>query len=277
MIRRIQRFQALWVLPSAISLLLGMWCCGSSSATAAGLAIEVDARFNGAPLNFDAPVHLTGHGQRISVTRLDFLLSNLALHRKSGDWVQATNWFGYVSLRECRTNLCAPEIPSGTYDRVRLDIGVSSAENHANPAAYPAGHSLNPIFNGLHWGWQGGYVFMALEGHWMEASNQVNHARAGYSFHIATDPLRMSLDLPLATALDPDDKLRLQFHVDKVFSSIHRVRIQDESSSTHSREGDLLATALSQNIETAFSALCIKPAGSNGGLEKQATQQLMPL
>ena len=34
-----------------------------------------------------------------------------------------------------------------------------------------------------HWGWMGGYVFLALEGKW----SQPDGKQSGYSYHLATD------------------------------------------------------------------------------------------
>jgi hypothetical protein len=72
------------------------------------LAIEFGPRWNGAPLAFDALDHTNAAGQRVSVTRLDFLLSNFALRRTDGAWLPRTNWFAYVSGREGRRRRITP-------------------------------------------------------------------------------------------------------------------------------------------------------------------------
>ena len=67
---------------------------------AANLEITIQPRFNQAPLVFDSLTNQTVAGQNISVTRLDFLVSDIALHRVGGLWMAASNQFAYVSAPE---------------------------------------------------------------------------------------------------------------------------------------------------------------------------------
>ncbi|MST94995.1 MAG: cytochrome C peroxidase [Pedosphaera sp.] len=227
------------------ALLLALSCLGAS---AAHLAVEIQPRFRSAPLVFDAATNTTAAGQKISVTRLDFLLSNIALRRADGSWLSPPDWFAFLSAREGRTSFRLEGIPAGRYDRLRFNIGVPEKENHANPGGLPATHPLNPNVNGLHWSWQGGYVFLAIEGDWLKPDGRPS----GYSYHVATDRLLMSVELPVALDLATDRALRLALHVDQIFSSKHAIKISDDTTSTHSRPEDRLAGQLRENLERAF-------------------------
>ncbi len=68
--------------------------------------------------------------------------------------------------------------------------------NHSDPASHPAGDALNPATNKLHWDWQGGYIFLALEGHF-----RAGDGRSGYLLHFARDPNRTEINLPAKLAL----------------------------------------------------------------------------
>ncbi len=242
------------------------------------LAVAIEPRFGGAPLVFDALTNTTAAGQLVSVTRLDFLLSNVALHRADCGWLGLTNWFAFMSAREGRTNFELNNLPVGVYDRLRFQVGVPPLLNHADPAQFDPMHPLNPNVNGLHWNWQGGYVFFALEGQWMNASSPLplpsscaeendvislfptaSAAGGGYSYHIASDPLLMAVDLPIKCALGGNQELHLALNVEQVFSAIQGVTIADETSSTHSREGDSLAGQLRENIQRAFTVESLSP------------------
>src|SRR2546423_11526856 len=61
------------------------------------LQIEILPQFNGASLAFDSVTNQLPNGQLISVTRLDFLMSSLALRRADGSWLALTNWEEYLS------------------------------------------------------------------------------------------------------------------------------------------------------------------------------------
>ena len=233
-----------WVLPSA------------ASAVPPSIRIEVQPRFGDAPLVFDALTNVTAAGQSISVTRLDFLLSKMALRHAGGGWLEQSNQFAYVSGREGRTSFTLSNVPVGDYDRIRFSVGVPERENHASPGGLAAGHSLNPNVNGLHWSWQGGYVFLALEGDWLKPDGR----QSGYSYHVATDRLFMTVELPLQLELNADRELRLSLNVDRLFAVQRRIRITDESTSTHSRADDQLAAQLRENVERAFAVTDIRVA-----------------
>ena len=136
------------------------------AADAVDLRVNFVPQFNGAPLVFDALKHQTAGGQTISVARLDFLLSGIALRRVDGTWTGQKDWFAYVGMRDGRTNFTLKNILAGKYDRIRFNIGLEPRINHGESAQWPAGHPLNPGVNHLYWGWSREYVFLALEGGW---------------------------------------------------------------------------------------------------------------
>ena len=220
----------------------------SVNAASRSLCVEVRPRFTGAPLMFDVLTNSNAAGQRLSITRLDFLLSNFALRRADEEWQRLSNQFAYLSCREGRTRFTLANIPAGGFDRIRFQVGVPEKENHADPSGLAASHALNLNLNDLHWSWQGGYVFLALEGNWLTAEGR----QRGYSYHIATDPLLMTVELPLSPALSADSELRLALQVDEIFAGRLPFRITEELASTHSRIGDPLAAQLRENIEHAF-------------------------
>jgi len=50
-------------------------------------------------------------------------------------------------------------VKRGSYERLRFDIGVPFAENHADPMRAEAPLTTTS----MHWGWQGGYKFLRLD------------------------------------------------------------------------------------------------------------------
>jgi cytochrome c peroxidase len=238
----------------------------------ASLNVQILPQFNGTPLTFDTLNHSIAAGQTISVTRLDFLLSDIALRRADGTWLGQKDWFAFISLRDGKASFTLPEIPAGTYDRVRFHVGLEPAANHSDSAQYPAGHPLNPEVNGLHWGWTGGYVFLALEGNWqknsgtgvppvssnydgLDAKPHGQDARAtisGYSYHLANDPQLMTVELPVALDLNSSRELQLALDLGKVFSAPNQIELSEANDTTHSRTNDTLAVQLRENVERAF-------------------------
>ena len=241
------------------------------------LTVEIASRFGAAPLQFDALTNQTAESQLVSVTRLDFLVSNPALRLENGDWLCLTNWQAYISAREGCTSFTLAAVPAARFDAIRFLVGLTPDVNKGDPAQYPAGHPLNPDVNGLHWGWQGSYVFMALEGLWQRRSAPVlgrstfqtapqapvvsaaaSGAR-GYSFHLANQAL-MTVQLPVSLDLTGDQTLRLALDLKKVFADPNPIKLTEEVSTTHSRTNDPIASQLARNVETSFSVESIQPS-----------------
>ena len=241
--------------PFLISLFLAF----NSSALAGDLPVQFAPRFAGEPLVFDSLTHTNAAGQRLSVTRLDFLLSDFALRRPDGSWLTTTNWFAVIKARDGRTNFEVPAIPTAQYDRVRFHVGLAPDVNHVDPANYPAGHPLNPDVNGLYWGWAGGFVFFALEGAWLAPDGKPG----GYSWHLANDPQLMTVELPVSLDFSAGQQLRLSLDVGQIFAAPNFIQICDATDSTHSRTNDTFAIKLRENVGHAFTAetLPAAPAG----------------
>lgn len=223
------------------------------SAPAADLQINFVPQFNGQPLAFDALKNQTVSGQKISVTRLDFLASGIALHRDDGVWIGKTNWFADIGARDGKTDFTLEHIPGGNYDAIRFQIGLPPQINHADIKQWPAKHPLNPEVNHLYWSWSHEYVFLALEGTWQHGGEQ-----NGYSYHLATDRELMAVELPAALDLHSGREMQVAVDIGKIFSGPNKIVLSDATDTTHSRTNDLLAVELRENVENAFSVKNIK-------------------
>ena len=232
------------------------------SALGANLDVTIVPRFNNAPLVFDVITNQTAAGQKISVTRLDFFVSDISFRRASGNWVGLSNRFAFISTREGRTHFTLDNVPSGIFDHIRFQIGVPPIINHADSAQWPGGHPLNPDVNHLYWGWSHEYVFLAFEGAWQNSGKQ-----SGFSYHLATDSQLMTVVLPVELNFISDQSVQLPLDVDKFLSGASKIQLSDTTDTTHSRVNDLLAGQLGRNIESAFSIF----AGQPPDLSKIAT------
>lgn len=216
-----------------------------SSAGAADLRVGFD------PVAFDSFQHEISTGQRCSLTRLDFILSAIALKKTDGTWIQQEDWTAYLSLRESRDGFTIKGVPAGAYTALRFLVGVRPELNAADASKHPANHPLNPTVNTLWWGWQGGFVFLAIEGAWRRADGSAS----GYSFHIATDQNLMTVELPVELDLTRDTSMKVRLDPLRILEG---VTLSDERNSTHSRDDDGLAQKLAANIEKSFSITEVK-------------------
>lgn len=190
--------------------------------------------------------------RHLRLERLDFLLTNLALRRSDGSWLQSEDWFGCVSQSQPSVLPAATGLPSERFTAIRFDIGVPPTLNSADPAQWSPGHALHPDTNHLHWGWQGGYVFLAIEG----KTSLPGLPASGFSYHLATDPFLTRVELPVD--FQGGGPLTLRINLD-IATLLHGIDPVKGPNSTHSREGDPLAPKLAANLSRAFRVLSTHP------------------
>ena len=147
-------------------------------------------------------------------------------------------------------------VPAGDYTQLEFQIGLPPEVNHADIARWPATHPLNPLVNGLHWSWQGGYVFAALEGRWSDvAAARATPGRGedprGFSYHLATDARRMAVRFRADFHIEGDTTIALAVDLARVLAARHLVA-DDGSETTHSGEGDTLAPQLATALGRAW-------------------------
>ena len=238
--------------PSQVLRLLGLvtWLAfdgwGSAGAT---LELLITPKFSGEPIQPDSLRYQTSVGERFSFTRVSWLASGFALQRSDGSWLELTNRIAWFDLERGRSEWPLQELPAATYRSLRFDVGLGETLNHADPAQFPADHPLNPNLNGLHWNWQSGYIFMALEGRWRNAAGSLD----GWSYHFANDTHRTRITLAAELRLTNDTKLELNFDLASLLNAPRPLSFAKDGSSTHSRPGDPISSALGANLPGAFS------------------------
>lgn len=247
-------------------LLIELWSLASGATPANNkLTVQFQLQHEGSPVPLGTLSQTNQEGQKFSVTRFDCLCSDFAVRRLDGCWLEQTNWQALISLAGKRMQFSPPALPADRYDCIRFKIGVVPGLNHGDPAQYAPDHPLNPNLNGLHWGWQGGYVFLAIEGRWQNP----NGTNGGYSFHLGNDRMLTSIELPAALDLTQDRTITTTLHLNRLFGGKPTLIFNEDNSATHSREGDVLADRLHTQLETAFS-LDVPPASAVTATDKPA-------
>jgi len=238
--------------------LLGLWvlASGGIAAQAADLTIAIEPRWKGAAVAVPSARLTNDAGQQVRFTRLSLLVSEVELVRADGSRVRLDGQFGLVDLERGRRAITMRGVPEGEFVGLGFSVGVPVNVNHGDPGAWPAGHPLHPVVNGLHWSWQGGYVFAAIEGRWREADGAKPESAAaggerGFSYHLATEARRMSVGFAANIRIRGDTTIALALDLARVLAPL-RLAEEDGSESTHSAEGERLAVDLAARLERAW-------------------------
>jgi hypothetical protein len=102
-------------------------------------------------------------GFDIQMSRFDYFISNISLYHDGGKEIKIPDI--YILSRDGKNfRKQLGSFPVSSLDSIAFYVGVDSVNNHADPALWPAGHALAPVFPDMHWGWAAGYRFAAIEG-----------------------------------------------------------------------------------------------------------------
>ncbi|MFT5239923.1 MAG: cytochrome c peroxidase [Candidatus Promineifilaceae bacterium] len=222
-----------------------------ATAGPATITLEVRHLWKGEPIAFPSDDLVLGDDETLQLTRLSYLLSYPRFKRaqsttNESPWLEQRDWFGFVDAESNLTRLSLSGLPRETFNALQFNIGLNKEADESDPNQYPASHPLNPVYNRLHWSWQGSYIFLALEGRLIH-----DEADLGFSYHLGNQASLMNVMIPLDFTLDKDALIILDFHLDRVFSKMNAAHIADQTS-THGRAGDALAVQLRKRIEHAF-------------------------
>jgi cytochrome c peroxidase len=238
-----------FILPRhSFTILAGIFLCLVRLASATNLETVIQPSFTGSPVILDSLRYENSAKETLSFTRISFLLSGFALEKDSGGWIELPNQYAWCDAERHRLQFILLDIPPATYRAIRFYFGPDEKTNHADISKIPADDPLNPNINGLHWNWQGGYIFLALEGYFRKGNEQPT----GYSYHFARDPRRTPISLTAPLDLRHDATLTLDFDLGSLFNSPRSISIPRDGVSTHSRENDPLADNLAANLRGSF-------------------------
>jgi cytochrome c peroxidase len=220
----------------------------SNALHAATLQVQITPKVAGANLQSASFRYQTSAGETFSITRVSYLVSDFELQRDDGSWLALSNSVGWLDYEQNRDSVRLENIPPGGYRTIRFLVGLNPNWNHADVAKFPPGHPLNPNLNGLHWSWQGGYIFLALEGLWRNAGGELD----GWAYHLTRDTNAACITLATPLEITNETRLELDFDLAAVLNAPRPLSFAKDGSSTHSRDGDPITAALVRNLPGAF-------------------------
>lgn len=141
-------------------------------------------------------------------------------------------------------------IIAGDHHDLRFMVGVDTSANHEDPAQWPSGHALsstNPNFE--HWGWDPGYIFIALEGLVDTTASKTGEANSPFLYHVATDQL--ASHVMLAGHIDVSGNTSVEVTIDWL-RFFHNVDLR-ANPVTHSMGSNMtLPMAVTANVPSVF-------------------------
>ena len=245
------------------------------------MPVRLRASSGDEPLRRDVTVVADAVGERVRIGRLDLLLSDFRFVLEDGSEVRSTTRAAFVGLGGAPESFFLRDRPRGPIRSVRFRVGLTPELDRVDVATLASDDPLNPSVNRLHWGWLGGYVFLALEGNGRTASG----VEEGFSFHLAGPAAAMPVELPYVAGPGGDGAQDWILDVARVLGAVPGARL---GASTHSRADDPLVRDLIRAVPGAFRiakgpavgesvASTVRPASSEVDVASTATPYRFPV
>lgn len=134
------------------------------------LKLNINHKLGALPFTFNTGAQ-NNLGDDFNITRLEYYLSGFTIVHDGGIETNISNVYVLVDAL-ATTNIDLGSHNINSVEAVKFYIGIDSATNHLDPSQYDPSHPLAPKMPSMHWGWAGGYRFVALEGNGGSNYNQ---------------------------------------------------------------------------------------------------------
>ncbi len=187
-----------------------------NNATSGSLYVGFDNRMGNDDLVLDTLLYENALGQKYSVTKLNYIISNISLTKEDNSVYTLPKDSSYFIIKETNPysrKIKLNNIPAGTYKSISFTIGVDSLKsispvNERTGVLDPSGNASD-----MYWVWNTGYIFMKMEGESTSVPIDPASNSQTYFFHIGgyggfSSPTinnlkRVTLDFPADRAIVP--------------------------------------------------------------------------
>jgi len=190
----------------SLILLQGLFAAGLMAQT--NVVLEMEQLLAGRPFAF-AQTTQAEMGYYFNVTRLQYYVSEVTLIHDDGQRTPVEDYHLLIDPSKDSVFFLG-NFPVTDLEQIEFWIGVDSAHNHLDPAMYPANHPLALHVPSMHWGWAGGYRYIALEGY---AGHTPSYIPNNYQIHTIAEENYRKVSLPVEEILD-GDTIRIPIRAD---------------------------------------------------------------
>lgn len=212
------------------------------------VTIEVQPTFDAENLHLDS-VYTTQEGYKIQFTDIKFFMEDI----KNG----STNLIdaGLFDYKARGTTLLRTKGKGSDFMNLTANLGVGSAVNHNDPAAFPNSSMLNITNSGdMHWNWSPGYIFVKIEAKADIIIDGVTDLSHNIVFHPGLDVNLQTLSFTNITwnKVGNEETFRLKLDMSKFLNGTQTIDIATEYS-THSMAGqEALTLKVIENFKDAI-------------------------
>lgn len=207
----------LYLLP-VLALSIFFSSCGNDDDQdlSGSLELVFKARYGDEPLVMLGEEYTYPDGTPIKFQLVNYYVTDIALlapEENKETLVSEVELIDYAEFYDTATaengvSITYDDLSPGTYEQIRLGIGLTPDLNGTQPSNYIAGHPLTDNF----WSWARGYVFAKIEAVAdLDGDGQFSDK---LTYHIGADDLFTTLTVDQPIVIQKDSPLRLIFEID---------------------------------------------------------------
>lgn len=232
----------------SLLFLLGLWTATLQAQT--NVVLQMEQLLAGQPFAYNQ-VTQAELGYYFKATRLQYYISEITLIHDGGQVTPVTDYYLLVDPA-IDSVFSLGQFAVTDLEKIEFWIGVDSATNHLDPALYPESHPLALHDPSMHWGWAGGYRFIAFEG---LAGNTPGFVNNNFQIHTIADENYRKVSLDINEIVNGDTML-VPIEADYA-RLLHKIDVSTGVTS-HSSVG--LSKQVSINMPSVFTPALLSSA-----------------
>jgi hypothetical protein len=196
---------------------------------------------------FNETVYINAANDTLGFSKMKLLISNFVFQKMDDSYDTLKDMYAYLDFESGRNSFNIEGLPMDEYKSFSFFIGLDSAINHGDPTQWGADHPLNPLVNGLHWNWAGGYQFNSIEGDYFNEG-----VIKKFSYHIATKKYMRWYNFNTSLNYTAKRTVKFELKAHNYFESPAVFSIKNDGDLTHSSANDPLMDKLIENTWNLF-------------------------
>ena len=198
------------------------------------LEVAVNLFYEGQPVDFQT-VFLTEDGYRIRFSKVNFIFTELT----NGEHTLLKS--AVYKFEDDPHLVWKGKGDYNLFSRIEGFLGVVESENHKDPSARPLDDPLSIMNAGdMHWGWNPGYIFLAVEGRADTTTNQSGSLNQILTYHVGLNDFLRPIEFENVNWNKTSEHHHVfSFNVDlaTLFNGEGKVDVKTERS-THTNPGE---------------------------------------
>ena len=156
------------------------------------VVLDITHKLNGEDFDFNIE-NTTPENETFEVHRLEYYLSSFSVTHDGGTVTDFDSVWNLVQAGSGSSTIMLGDASIQDVESVSFSVGVDQAHNHLDPTQYPSSHPLGPKSPSMHWGWNAGYRFVAMEGEETDGGEQFEiHALGDQNYFETTIDVEVS-------------------------------------------------------------------------------------